>query len=158
MADDLRLLENLLRHEVSVIALVDKRRRNIRDLDRTLNLVAVCVEYARLLARQLNSVAIFEEADPAGHRRERKGVGSEIHGTLAIADRKRRAAARADDKIFLALEHNAERKSTFELDKRGGRGLARRKPLVEIVRHEMRDDLRVGFGHKHGTAGRQPFP
>ena len=49
-------------------------------------------------------VALLEIGDAIGERRERQRVRAEIHLALAVADGERRALARADQKIVLAIE------------------------------------------------------
>ncbi len=102
VADDFRLLVNLLGHEVAIIRLVDQRRRSAV-LDRVaMHDRVVLVVDDGAAARQHDPVAILEVSDGVGERAERDGVRTEIHLALAITDRERRPVARADHQIVVA--------------------------------------------------------
>ena len=96
-------------------------------------------------------VAVFQIADRVGEGRQRDRVGAEIHLALAIADRERRAFARADQQILLAREQEGERKSAPQPRQRRGHRLDRRKPVLHLVGDEMRDDFGVGLGRELGA-------
>ncbi len=110
VADDLRLLVDLLRHEVAVVALVDQEgggeRLAARPLDRRCRSRRGSATPLRM---QHGPVAVLEIGDAVGERRERDRVGAEIHLAVAVADGERRALARADQQVVLALEQEGER-------------------------------------------------
>ena len=92
VADHLRLLVDLLRHEVAVVALVgdegaggDLLARPRRPARPSTSRISAPV------ARQDDPVAVLEIGDVVGEGRERQRVGAEIHLAVAVADRERRA-------------------------------------------------------------------
>ena len=86
--------------------------------------------------------------------RERDGVGAQKHLAVAVADRKRAAAARRDQKIVLAGEEHGERERAFEALQRLGHRLDRLQAAVERHGDQMRDDLGVGLAGE--ARGRRP--
>ena len=110
------------------------------------------VVHLRAVAVHDDPVAVFEIADRIRERRQRDGVGAEIHLAVAIADRQRRAAARADQKIVLALEQEGERESALQPRQRGGDRVGRRKSLAQLRADEMGDHFGVGFGREFRAA------
>ena len=106
MADDLGLLENFLRHEVAMIALVDQHDRSLRLQHRAAHDLAVGIMNL--------GAAVFQIAHHVGERRKRNGIGADIHRAVAESDRQRRAAPRADQKIVLAGKQESERESAAQ--------------------------------------------
>ena len=153
--DHLRLLMDLLLHEVPVVALVDEIGGADGLALLPLDAVAVDVEDFDALAAHHSPVAVLEIGDGIGEGRQRNGVGAEIHLALAMADGERRAVARADDQVFLAAEHDGERERALELLQRRMRGLDRRQALLQLARDEMGDDLGVGLRRELVAVGDQ---
>src|SRR5262245_21380126 len=145
VADDLGLLVNFLRHEVAIIALVDQERRRQRLHHCALDLAALDVVYLDALAGEHGGVAILQIGDRVGERRERDGIGAEIHLAVAVTDRERRALARADEEIVLAGEQEGERERAAQSRQCRGHGLGRRAAILQFLGDEMRDDLGIGF-------------
>ncbi len=114
IADHRRLLEDLLLHEVAVIALADRRTRERGFLDLALRWVAGGVVDRRARRAHHRPIAFLEIDDAARQRRQRQRVAADIHLAIAIADGERRAAARADQKIVVASEQHHQRESAFE--------------------------------------------
>jgi hypothetical protein len=144
VADDLRLLVNLLGHEVAIIALVDEESRGQRSMHGTFDFAAFGVVNFGALARNYGRVAILEIGDGVGKGSERDGVGAEIHFTLAIADRERRSLACANEEIVFAGEQEGERKRAPQPRQRSGHRLGRRAAALHLPRHEVGDHLGVG--------------
>ncbi len=153
VADHLGLLVDLLRHEVAVVALVDQERRGVGADHRPCHDPAGHVLDGRAVAGEHDEVAVLEVADLAGERRERDGVGAEIHLAVAVADRERRAFARPDQEVFLAGKQEGEREGALEPRQRQGDGGDRPGALRHLVGDEMGDHLGVGLGHELGAAG-----
>ena len=134
-SDDLRLLMDLLRHEMAVIALVDQESGGVGPDPAPLDGKARRIAKRRRSARQGHEIAILEIGDGVGEGRERQRVGAKEHfaGAIAFAkaDCERRALARADQQIRLALEDHGEGESAFEPRQAGGDRVDRRKSLVE---------------------------
>ena len=125
---DFRLFVDFLGHEMAVVALVDQKGRGLRlDLRANDKPIVLAAEHRRA-APQNHPVAVFEIGDGVGEGGERQRVGAEIHfPALAIADRQRRAAPRADQQIFLALEQEGEREGAFQPRQAGRHRLLRRQ-------------------------------
>ncbi len=96
VADHRRLLEDLLLHEMAVIALADQGARQRGLAHRACDLLVVAVEDRHLARGHDGPVAFFEIGDAAGQRRQRQRIRADEHLAVAIADRQRAAAAGAD--------------------------------------------------------------
>src|SRR3546814_2949330 len=81
-----------------------------------------------------------------GERRQRQGVGAEEHRALAVADRKRRAAARADHEVVAPGEDDGQREGAFQALQCRRHGLLRRHLAVEIAGDQMHHGFGVGLG------------
>ena len=146
MADHFRLLVDFLGHEVAVVRLVDQRgRRRVLDRLALHDGVGLVVD-GGAVARQHDPVAVLEIGDGVGERPERDRVRAEIHLALAIADRERRAVARADHQIVFAGEDEAERERAAKLRQRRPHRLDRLDAVLEHVVDQMQHDLGVGLG------------
>ena len=111
------------------------RKAEADGLDRrALDLAAVGVVDLDAVARQHHPVAVLEIGDRVGEGRERDRVGAEIHLAVAIADRQRRALARADQQIVLAGEQEGEREGAAQPRQRRRHRLDRRAALLHLVR------------------------
>ena len=104
VADDFGLFENLLGHEMAVIALVDVHHGGLRFQHRAVHDRALGVVDLGLVAGDDHPVAVIEIAHRVGEGRQRNGVGADEHRAFAVADGERRALARADQQIVLAGE------------------------------------------------------
>ena len=91
-------------------------------------------------------------------RRQRQGVRAQKHLAVAIADRQRAAAARADQQIVLAGEQKGEREGAIEPRQRLGHRLLRRQPLIEEMGRQDRHRLGVGLGLKDMAQGFELAP
>ena len=149
--DDLRLLVNLLRHEMPVIALVDEKRRGQRldapPLDRLIMRIA---EFGAM-ARQNGEIAVFEIGELIGERRQRQRIGAEIDFAASSPSPKPTTSGapspRADQEILLAVEQNGERESALEPRQARCHRIDRRKAGRHRLGEEMGDHLgiRVAF-------------
>ena len=98
--------------------------------------------------RSDDPVALLEIGDAVGERRERQRIGAEIHFAVAIADRERRALARADQEIVFALEQIDEREGAAQTLERRVNRLGRRFALRELVFDHEGGDLGVRLGRE----------
>ena len=153
VADDFRLLVNFLGHEVAMVALVDEERRGIRFEHRALDRMAGGVMNLGAAAMDDNPVAIFQIADRIRERSERDGVGAEEHLAVAVADRQWRAAPRADQQVFFALEQERQRERAFQPRQRRRHRLDWAAAFLHFGGHEMGHHFGVGLGHELGAAG-----
>ena len=129
MADDFGLLEYLLGHEMAVVAFVDQQHGSLRFEHRAMHHFAVAVVDLGAAARHDHPVAVFQITHGVGERRQRNGVGADIHRAVAETDRERRALAGADQKVLLAGKQKRQRESAAQprqrrLDRGDRRGAA----------------------------------
>ena len=129
-ADDLRLLVDLLGHEVAIVALVDEEGPGRAAAGGAARPTRRRRHGRRAPSRVSDDpVALVEIGDGGREGRERQRVGAEIDALVAPADGERRAAPRADQQIGLALEEKGERKGALEaLQRRGDRRRRHRRP------------------------------
>ena len=112
----------------------------------------------RAFARDDYPIAVFKIADIVGEGRERDGVGADIHRAFAIAERQRRAFARADQQIVLAGEQEGERERAAQPRQRPLDRLDRRGAAFHFLGDEMSDDLGIGLGREFGALAFQLAP
>jgi hypothetical protein len=96
MSHDFRLLEYLLRHEVAVRTFVDQAGRYRGRLHLAVHRPLVRVVDRDTVSPHDGQIAVLKVRDLVRQRREREGIGAQVHLFVAKADRKRRPAARAD--------------------------------------------------------------
>ncbi len=158
MADDFRLLVDLLRHEVAVIALLDEEGPRRDALGAALHGLVRLVVEGRAFAVEHDPVALFQIGDEIGEGGERQRIRAEIHLTVADADRERRALAGADQQIVLPLEQEGQREGAVQAREAGGDGIDRCLAAVELTGNEMGDDLGVGLRFEHIAIGLELCP
>ncbi len=157
VADHFRLLVDFLGHEVLVIALVHQLGRRSGFDHRPLDRVTLLVADLDALVRHHRPVAVFQVTDGVGERRQRDGVGAEIHLAVAVADGERRTFARADHQVVFAGKQKGEREGAAQLLERGGDRLDRRFALLHLVGHQMGNHFGVGLAAELGAALDEPF-
>ncbi len=155
VADHLGLLVDLLGHEVAVIALFRHQTARRAALNAPLDRGAAGVVNVGPLAGQRDPVAFLEIGDPVGEGRERERVRAQIHFAIPIADRERRALARADQEIVLAFEQIDERKRPAQPPERRLNRLARRLAFAKLVLDDEGRDLGIGLGRERVALGRE---
>ena len=107
VAEHGRLLEDLLLHEVAVVALADQRPAQRGLPDRALDRIARGVRHLRTAAVEKGEIALLQILDALGQGRQRQGVRAHEHLVLAIADRERAALARHDQqRTFRGISHH----------------------------------------------------
>ena len=144
-ADDFRLLVDLLRHEVAMIALVDEEGLRRDSLARPADDGAAPVPDLGAVTGQDRPVALFEIGDLVGERRQGQGIRAEIGLALPVADGQRRAVAGADQEVLLAREQEGQGEGAVQAGQRrldGGHGP---EPLLHQPGDELRHDLGVGL-------------
>jgi hypothetical protein len=145
VADHGGLLEDLLLHEVAVVALADQRARQFGLAHLALGFVAALVEDRRAGARHHRPVALFQIADLLGQRRQSQGVGAEKHLAVAVADRQRAAAPRAHHHVVFTGKNDRQREGALEPAQGRRDGLRGRRPTVELAGDQRGDRLGVGI-------------
>src|SRR5262245_25473551 len=129
VAHHLRLLVNFLRHEVTVIAFVDEKRRGGGSEYGTFDLAALGVADFDTLAGKHHRIALLEVGNRVGKGCQCDCIRAEIHFTVAIADGKRRAFAGAYDENVLPREQNRESEGPGQRRQRGRTGLGGERPF-----------------------------
>src|SRR5450631_3621823 len=116
-ADDLRLLVDFLRHEMTIIALVDQHGRSRRLDLLPFRRIAVRLVKLRGSARQHDEISVLQIGDRRSKRSQGERVGTKKHFTRSLAFAKancqRGTAAGADQEIVLALENQGKRESAL---------------------------------------------
>ena len=153
ISDHRRLLVDLLEHEMGEVSLADHRARGRGAPDLALDDVAVLVVDDRPVGPHLRPVALVEIADAAGQGRERERVGAEKHLALAIADRERAAAPRADHQVVVPGEQDGERERPFQPLERSGDRLLRGLSLAQTAADQMHRRFGVGVGREDMAGG-----
>ena len=151
MGHDFRLLVNLLRHEVAMVALVEQKGRTAGLDDGALHRVAGNIENLHTVTRHDGPVALLEIGYLIGEGRERDRVGAKIHFAAAMTDGEGRALARPDHQIVFTGEDESQCESTSQTRQRRAHRINRRTALLHFLRHEMGDDFGVGFGAEGGA-------
>ena len=113
-AYNLWLFVNFLRHEVAMVALVNKVGRGLTALARAFDDGAGSVVKLRGIPRENHPVAVFQIGDRIGEGRESQSIGAEIHLAIAVAYRKRGALARANQQVIFALEDEPQSESAMQ--------------------------------------------
>ena len=155
VADDLRLLRDLFRHEVAVSALVDDHRGDRGPHRLALDQRPGLVEDLHAVARQGDPVAILQIGDLVGERSERHRVRAEIDLAVAMAERERAAAPGADQKIVLPGEQEGERERPAQPFQRLLDGEPRGRSGGQRVAHQVSDHLGVGLARERRALRRQ---
>ena len=154
MADHLRLLVDLLGHEVPVIALFREQAAGRASLDAAL--APACRsrrECRRPLRVSTDPVAFLEIGDAVGEGAKRERVRAQIHFPVAVADRQRRALAGADQEILLALEQIDERERPAQPAQRRMNRVLGRLAFCEFVLDDERGNLGIGLRRKRIAFG-----
>ena len=153
VADDLGLLVDLLGHEVAIVALFRQQTSGRAALDAALDPFPASVANVGGPARQHHPVSLLEISDAVGEGRERERVGAEIHLTVAVADRQRRALPRANQEVLLAREQIDESERAAQALKGGMDRLIGRLAERQFILDRERRDLGVGLGREFVALG-----
>src|SRR4051812_40878780 len=97
---------------MGVIAFLDRSRRRAGLDDLTPNRAVVAVENVDPLAPHHRPVTLVEISDALGPGCDRKRIRPEVILPFAVADRERRAHARADDEVGMVAEQDGDGEST----------------------------------------------
>ena len=157
VADHLRLLVNLLGHEVAVIALLDQQAAGLAPDLAPRDDGAGSVVKHRALAGQHDPVALFEIGDQIGEGRERQRVRAKIHLAGSVAHGERRALTGADQQVFLSLEQERQRIGAAHPRQRSGYRFDRALASRQLIRDEKGRDFAVRLGFERIALARQFF-
>ena len=104
----MRLLVNLLEHEVGIARLFCLARGPGHGLGRALHRLSVKVRDAHPIADQVCDVAVLQEDDLAGLVQDRRGVGGEEHLALAHSEHEGRGLLDRDDFVRVAIRQDRD--------------------------------------------------
>ena len=145
----LRLVMDLLFHEVPVVALLHQGGRRGDHLHRPLHGLAGSVEHLSPLVVDRRVVAVLQIDHLVGEGADRQGVGADEHLALAVAQHQGRAVAGGEDHVTLAEHQHAQGVGSREPPGRGGEGLERRHALDQVLVDQMGHHLGVGLAGEH---------
>ena len=141
-----RLLENLLQHEVLEAGLLGHHRIPRHALRRFRARIAGEIAERDALPRDHRHLLIVQEHDVARVAEDRGDVRGDEVFVLANADDDRRAVARRHQLLRVVGGHQHEREEPADALQADARRLFERaRAVAERVRHQVRDDLGVGF-------------
>ncbi len=155
IADDLGLFVDFLEHEVLIPALADDVAGKLRFPDLAGGFMAVPAMDGDAGRADHRPVAVFQVHDPGRQRRQRQGVGAQVHLAVADADGQRAALARRDHQIVLAGEYNAERERPFEAVERRLRRLGRAFAPFQSEGNQVHHHLGVRIRRELAPGGGQ---
>ena len=138
----------LLMHEVTVLALPNSRRVELRQFRLPFRRCAIAAEDLRACAVQHRPVAIFKVCDAAGQWRQCQCIRSDKHFAVAEAHRQWCAFTDHDNQIGMAGKNDRQRISSFQPSKGCRGGTDRVTPLLQMQIDELGNCLRIGLAGK----------
>ncbi len=153
--DDLRLLVNLLAHEVRVPALGQSLRLQVDCDGLALDAPPLHVGESQRVTGHDRDVAILHRNHPPGDADQSLRVGRDHELVFALADDQRAADSHRHHPVRFVGRYHDECERTHEF----GRGLADRDDEVLLVvgLDQVDDGLGVGFRHEPVPLGNQPL-
>ena len=158
VAQDSRLFEDLLFHEMAMIALADHRPGKGRLDDRPLLLRAIDIDDTGAITADEGDIALLEILDALGEWRQSQRVGADEHLAIAIADRQRTASAGGDQQLLVAFEEQGEAECPLEPPDGRKRGFLGCLTERQVVCHQMRHDFGVRLGVELMAMGLELVP
>ena len=155
VADHLRLLVDLLGHEVAMVALVDQHRARRRADHLPLDPRAADIAHLDAVTGDDRPVAVLEVGHAVGEGRQRDRIRAEVHLAVAVPDRQRWAVAGADHQVVIAGEDDAERERAVQPRQHRRHRVDRFHAAAELARQQMHDGLGVGLGLELVAVGDQ---
>ena len=147
VAEALRLLADLLQHEVRVAAPLDRGQVPLDLRDRLADPVGVQRAHPVALAGQHHHLAVVEVDHRAGVLEQRRGVRRDEPLVLAHAHQQRRALARRDQHVRLVGRDEREPVGALDVAQR------ERHRLLEVAAIELADEMRQHLGVGLGAEG-----
>ena len=148
IGDCARLLENLLEHVMTVLALERGIRSNARSLHRTLGRIALTIVNLDALQRDVGHITVFQKNEALCLRHERCNIRGNQHGLVGQADDQRAAAPRGDQSTrFIAADHPQSIGPLEVLNRR----LHRREQVMAVLQvtvHLMYDHFSIRLRSK----------
>ncbi len=140
-----RLLVNLLEHEMPVLAALDGVCGQFALAHRPHGRYAIRVHDADGFAADLRDVALLQEHEPAGHRQQRRHVGSDEVFIDAEPDDHRASRTREHDALRIRFAHDRQRVRPVQFADRPAHGLTEAACTRQMMVDSMRDHFGVGF-------------
>ena len=140
------LLEDLLLHEVAMVALADQGAAHRRLADLALDRPPQAIHDDGTLPVEEGDVALLEILDALGQGCQRQGVRAHEHLAVAVAQRQRAAFAGDHQQLLLTLEQERQREGPFQPTHGHCGSFARGQPLPDQRAHQVSHHLGVGLG------------
>ena len=156
-ADGLRLLVDLLEHEVGVAALLGGGHVPVDVVARLFDRAAVFVKDLDAAPGQDGHLAVLHVRYGARVRDDRRHVRRDEAAPLAVADEKRRVLAGGDDPIRRIGAEDAEGVGPLEAVEHLIDRVHDVVAVVEEVFKKLRDDLRIGIGGERDAPRQKKF-
>ena len=150
-----RLLEDLLLHEVAVIALLRRRCGCAGSGYCALDRIVLVIVDLRAFAADHDPVAFLEIGNLLRQRGQRQRIGAEKGLVLAIADHQRRAETRADQHVGMGAKGDRQREGTAQARKDGLDRILRARPVLDLAREKMGDHFGVGVALQRAALAAQ---
>ena len=146
VAHGARLLEDFLLHEVLVAALFRHDGVPGDVVRRALDGTAVVIHHMHAFGGEHGDVAIGEEKHLASVLEQGGDVAGDEIFSIAEANHRRRAEARGDDFLRIFRGEENQRVDAAQFLQGAAHRFFKRNAALRILFHEVRHDLRVGFG------------
>jgi len=143
---------------VAVGALLDLLRRGTGSSDLAPYLVVIPIVDRRSVAGDHDPVAFVEIGDLLRQRRQRESIRAEVHLAVTVTDDERRAEASADQQFGVSAEGDRQRERPAQPRQHRAHRFLGRFAGLDLLRHEMRDHLGVGFAFELAPAGFELLP
>jgi hypothetical protein len=150
----LRLVVDLLLHEVAVVALLDQGGRCRHLADRPFDRLAGLVEDPRPVMVDDHVVAFLEIGDAVGERPDGQGVRADEHLAVAVTDDQRAAPAGAHQQRVLPLDQHGQGVGAGQLVERRLQGVKRRA-AGQFGIEQVGDHLGIGLALEGPAVGAQ---
>ena len=143
--DRLRLLEDLLEHEVLEAALLDLVERPIDAADAFRDTARVEVEHLVAVLREHAHLAVVQVHDLSGVLQDRRGVARDVVLVVTEADEQRTAVPRADDLVGVAARDDGNPVRALNQVERVDHAVFERVAIHRRL-DQMREHFRVRLG------------
>ncbi len=156
VADGLRLLEDLLEHEVRIAALLDLLEVPRDLVDRLVDVGVLEVAHQVPVARQGDHLAVVEIDDATRVPHDRRRVAG--HEQLAVVDPDQQRAAHAGGHDLVGAVEREDDEAVRALYVAQRRADRVAEIAVVLLLDQVRDHFRVGLALEHVAALGQPLP
>ena len=158
MLAGVRLVMDLLLHEVPVVALLHQGGGRRHEAHRALGGLAGLIEDLRAVVVDGDVIAFFQIGDAVGEGPHRQGVGAQEHLAVAIGHHQRAASASPHDQGVLALNQHRQGIGAGEPVQGGLQGRDRGQAGVKLGVQQLGDHLGIGLALEDPAGRLQALP